>query len=117
MRRLVRTLVLIILAAALASLASVVFRTDRPNRVGVLHSLSGTMAISEKSLVDAVLLAIGEINERGGVLGRRVDAVVADGKSDPETFARESERLITQENVVTVFGCWTSGSRKTVKPW
>lgn len=116
MSRLVRALVLIILAAAVVSLAGVVFRTDRPIRVGVLHSLSGTMAISEKSLVDAVLLAIGEINERGGVLGRRVDAVVADGKSDPETFARESERLITQENVVTVFGCWTSGSRKTVKP-
>ena len=84
--------------------------------MGVLHSLSGTMAISEKSVVDATLLAIGEINEQGGLLGRKIEPVVADGKSDWPTFASEAERLIAQEEVSTVFGCWTSASRKTVKP-
>lgn len=87
-----------------------------PIRVGVLHSLSGTMAISEKSVVDATLLAIEEINEQGGLLERKIEPVVADGKSDWPTFASEAERLITQEKVRTVFGCWTSASRKTVKP-
>jgi urea transport system substrate-binding protein len=87
-----------------------------PIRVGVLHSLSGTMAISEKSVVDGTLLAIEEINQKGGLLGRPVEAVVADGRSDPATFAREAERLLTEEKVCTVFGCWTSASRKTVKP-
>jgi len=93
------------------------FATDvQPIKVGVLHSLSGTMAGSETVVVDAVLFAIEEVNRAGGVLGRPVKAVVADGRSDWPTFAREAERLITQEQVVTVFGCWTSGSRKTVKP-
>jgi urea transport system substrate-binding protein len=87
-----------------------------PIKVGVLHSLTGTMAISEKSVIDATLLAIEEINERGGVLGRQLQAVVVDGRSDWPTFAREAERLITLEQVAVVFGCWTSASRKTVKP-
>ena len=87
-----------------------------PIRVGVLHSLSGTMSISETAVVDATLLAVEELNEQGGVLGRRVEAVVADGHSDWPTFAREAERLIVQEKVSVVFGCWTSASRKTVKP-
>jgi urea transport system substrate-binding protein len=87
-----------------------------PIKVGVLHSLTGTMAISEKSVVDATLLAIDEINERGGVLGRTVEAVVADGASDGPTFARLAEQLITHDKVCTIFGCWTSASRKTVRP-
>jgi urea transport system substrate-binding protein len=87
-----------------------------PIKVGVLHSLTGTMAISEKSVIDATLMAIDELNERGGVLGRQVVAVVADGKSDWPTFAREAARLIAEEQVKVVFGCWTSASRKTVKP-
>ncbi len=87
-----------------------------PIKVGVLHSLTGTMAISEQAVVDATLLAIGEINDRGGVLGRRLEVVVADGRSDSATFAREAERLIAAERVSVVFGCWTSASRKTVKP-
>jgi urea transport system substrate-binding protein len=89
--------------------------TPETIRAGVLHSLSGTMEISEKSVVDATLLAIGEINEEGGLLGRRIEPVVADGESDAATFAREAERLITKERVSVVFGCWTSASRKTVK--
>jgi urea transport system substrate-binding protein len=86
-----------------------------PIKIGVLHSLSGTMATSESPVVDAVLFAIDEVNQAGGVLGRPVKPVVADGRSDWPTFAREAERLITQEKVCTVFGCWTSASRKTVK--
>ncbi len=74
------------------------------------------MANSEMVVVDAVMFAIDEINQRGGLLGRPVKAVLADGRSDPDTFAHEAERLITQEKVCTVFGCWTSACRKTVKP-
>jgi urea transport system substrate-binding protein len=87
-----------------------------PIRVGVLHSLSGTMAISEKAVVDAVLMAVDEINREGGVLGRPLEAVVVDGRSDGEVFAREAERLIVEEKVDVVFGCWTSASRRSVRP-
>jgi urea transport system substrate-binding protein len=86
-----------------------------PIKVGVLHSLSGTMSDSEAPVVDAVQFAIDEVNQEGGVLGRPVKAVVADGRSDDPTFAREAERLIVREGVCAVFGCWTSASRKTVK--
>ncbi len=91
--------------------------TDRePIKVGILHSLTGTMSISEKSVVDSTLMAIEEINLKGGLLGKRIDALVVDGRSDWPTFAEEAERLITVEKVSVVFGCWTSASRKTVKP-
>ncbi|MBD2387012.1 urea ABC transporter substrate-binding protein [Cylindrospermum sp. FACHB-282] len=90
--------------------------SKKPIKVGVLHSLSGTMAISEKSVVDATLLAIEEINKKGGILGRKIQPIIVDGKSDWNMFAKEAEKLITQEKVATVFGCWTSASRKTVKP-
>src|SRR5205823_13970236 len=74
------------------------------------------MAISESSMVDGELLAIEEINAKGGLLGRRIEPVIADGKSDWPTFAQEADRLINKEHVCTIFGCWTSASRKTVKP-
>lgn len=85
-------------------------------RVGVLHSLSGTMAISERSLVDGILLAIDEINAKGGILGRRIDPIVVDGASDPEIFAKQAEFLITSHDVCSVFGGWTSASRKEMLP-
>ena len=85
-------------------------------KVGLLHSLSGTMSISETSVRDSELLAISEINANGGVLGKQVVAVEADGASDPQVFADEARKLLQNENVVTVFGCWTSASRKAVKP-
>jgi urea transport system substrate-binding protein len=85
-------------------------------KVGILHSLSGTMAISEKSVVDAEQLAIKEINESGGVLGKQIEAIVEDGASDWPTFAEKAAKLIDQDQVVTVFGCWTSASRKAVLP-
>lgn len=94
------------------------FRQDRSGstiKIGILHSLTGTMAISEKSLVDAVQMAVEEINNSGGIAGRRIETVVADGRSDWPAFAREAERLILEENVSTIFGCWTSASRKTVR--
>jgi urea transport system substrate-binding protein len=74
------------------------------------------MAISEKSVADATLLAIEQINDEGGLLGRRIEPVVADGRSDWRRFADEANRLIAEEKVSVVFGCWTSASRKTVKP-
>lgn len=85
-------------------------------KVGILHSLSGTMAISEKSVVDAEQLAIEEINNSGGVLGKKIEAVVEDGASDWPTFAEKAKKLIEQDKVVTIFGCWTSASRKAVLP-
>jgi len=85
-------------------------------KVGILHSLSGTMAISEKSVVDAENLAIAEINAAGGVLGKQIKAIEEDGASDWPTFAEKAKKLIEQDKVVTVFGCWTSASRKNVLP-
>lgn len=85
-------------------------------KVGILHSLSGTMEISETPVKDAELLAIKEINEKGGVLGKQIKVVIKDGKSDSQTFAEKARELLEEDNVVTVFGCWTSASRKAVKP-
>lgn len=85
-------------------------------KVGILHSLSGTMAISEKSVVDAELLAIEEINSAGGVLGKKIEPIVEDGASSWPTFAEKATKLIDKDKVTTVFGCWTSASRKAVLP-
>jgi len=85
-------------------------------KVGILHSLSGTMAISERSVVDAEQLAIEEINNAGGVLGKKIQAVVEDGASNWDTFREKATKLIDQDKVVAVFGCWTSASRKNVLP-
>ncbi|TAD77100.1 MAG: urea ABC transporter substrate-binding protein [Oscillatoriales cyanobacterium] len=85
-------------------------------KVGILHSQSGTMAISEKSVVDAELLAIEEINKAGGVLGKQIEPVIEDGASDWPTFAEKAKKLIDQDKVVSIFGCWTSASRKAVLP-
>jgi two-component system NtrC family sensor kinase len=84
--------------------------------IGILHSLSGTMAISESALVDAELLAVSEINAAGGVLGQRIHPLVVDGASETETFATQARYLITQEQVKTIFGCWTSATRKAILP-
>nr|WP_019501806.1 urea ABC transporter substrate-binding protein [Pseudanabaena sp. PCC 6802] len=85
-------------------------------KVGILHSLSGTMSISEKSVVDAEQLAIKEINAKGGVLGKQIEAIVEDGASNWDTFKEKATKLIEQDKVATVFGCWTSASRKNVLP-
>ena len=87
-----------------------------PLRVGVLHSLTGTMASSEASLVDAALLAIARVNAKGGLLGRPLEALVRDGRSRADTFVEESRRLLEEDQVPVVFGCWTSTSRRAVRP-
>jgi urea transport system substrate-binding protein len=89
---------------------------QQPIKVGILHSDTGTMAISERSVRDATLMAIEEINELGGLLGRPLQPVVMDGASDSAAFATAAQRLIVEENVSVVFGCWTSASRKSVLP-
>ena len=85
-------------------------------KVGVLHSLSGTMAISETVLKDTVLMAIDEINAKGGLLGKKLEPVVVDPASNWPLFAEKAKQLITQDKVAAVFGCWTSVSRKSVLP-
>jgi urea transport system substrate-binding protein len=85
-------------------------------KVGVLHSLSGTMAISETALKDTALMAIDEINASGGVMGYKIEAVVVDPASNWPLFAEKARQLITQDKVAVVFGCWTSVSRKSVLP-
>jgi urea transport system substrate-binding protein len=102
--------------AIMAATAMGFWREPAPLRIGVLHSLSGTMAVSEAPLVDAVRLAAEEINAAGGLLGRPVELVVADGRSDPAVFAAQAERLIVEEGVDALFACWTSACRKAVKP-
>lgn len=85
-------------------------------KVGILHSLSGTMAMSETSVRDAEIMAIKEINAKGGVLGKKIEYVVEDGASNQATFAEKADKLLTKDKVSTVFGCWTSASRKAVLP-
>ena len=115
-----RPVVLAILLAGVLAIVSCLLFSGRPSgepiKVGILHSDTGTMAISERSVRDSTLLAIEELNAKGGVMGRKIEPIVVDGKSDPETFATEAERLITNDKVSVVFGCWTSASRKTVRP-
>ena len=85
-------------------------------KVGVLHSLSGTMAISETSLKDVALMAIEEINADGGLLGKQLEPVVVDPASDWPLFAEKARELIQKHKVAVTFGCWTSVSRKSVLP-
>ncbi|WP_196140789.1 urea ABC transporter substrate-binding protein [Aliikangiella sp. G2MR2-5] len=85
-------------------------------KIGVMHSLSGTMAVSEKGVVDAVLLAVDEINQQGGLMGRKIKAVVRDGESSPRIFTEIAKALIEKDEVEAIFGCWTSSCRKAVLP-
>ena len=85
-------------------------------KVGILHSLSGTMAISETTLKDTMLMLIDEQNKKGGLLGKKLEAVVVDPASDWPLFAEKARELITKDKVAAVFGCWTSVSRKSVLP-
>jgi urea transport system substrate-binding protein len=85
-------------------------------KIGVLHSLSGTMAISETVLKDVVLMAVDEINAKGGVMGMKLEPVVVDPASNWPLFAEKARQLLTQDKVAVVFGCWTSVSRKSVLP-
>src|SRR5664279_2548174 len=85
-------------------------------KIGVLHSLSGTMAISETVLKDTVLMAIDDINAHGGVLGKQLEPVVVDIASDWPLAAEKAKQLVSQDKVAVTFGCWTSSCRKSVLP-
>ncbi len=90
--------------------------TDDTVKVGILHSVTGTMAISETGSVQAEKLAIDQINAMGGILGRKIEFIQEDGASDWPTFAEKSKKLLVNDKVAAVFGCWTSASRKAVLP-
>jgi urea transport system substrate-binding protein len=106
------------LAASIAAIgtSSTSFAQQKTVKVGILHSLSGTMAISETVLKDTALMAIDEINAQGGVMGAKIEPVVVDPASNWPLFAEKARQLITQDKVAAVFGCWTSVSRKSVLP-
>jgi len=107
-----------VLSAALASIGAVSFGAQAADtiKVGVLHSLSGTMAISETALKETVLMTIEEINKSGGVLGKKLEPVVVDPASNWPLFAEKARQLLTKDKVAVTFGCWTSVSRKSVLP-
>jgi urea transport system substrate-binding protein len=107
------------LSAAVAAIglgSTSLYAQAKTVKVGVLHSLSGTMAISETVLKDTVLMAIDEINAKGGVMGMKLEPVVVDPASNWPLFAEKARQLITQDKVAVTFGCWTSVSRKSVLP-
>ena len=107
-----------VLSAALASMGVVSFAAHAADtiKVGVLHSLSGTMAISETALKETVLMTIEEINKAGGVMGKQLEPVVVDPASNWPLFAEKARQLLTKDKVAVTFGCWTSVSRKSVLP-
>ncbi len=104
------------LVAATALCAASPALAEDTVKIGILHSLSGTMAISETSLRDVVLMAVEELNANGGVLGKKVEPVVVDPASNWPLFAEKAKELINKEEVAVTFGCWTSVSRKSVLP-
>src|ERR1700748_92810 len=102
--------------AAAVTFASASARAEDTIKVGILHSLSGTMAISETTLKDVMLMLIDEQNKKGGLLGKTFEAVVVDPASNWPLFAEKARQLISQDKVAATFGCWTSVSRKSVLP-
>src|SRR5690348_620529 len=96
--------------------ATAVAQDKEPIKVGILHSLSGTMAISETTLKDVMLMLIDEQNKKGGLLGRKLEPVVVDAASNWPLFAEKARELLQKDKVAAVFGCWTSVSRKSVLP-
>src|SRR6187397_898287 len=114
-RSFVKTLTVAV-ALAVSGIATDVLAQAKTVKVGVLHSLSGTMAISETVLKDVALMAFEEINAKGGVMGRKIEPVVVDPASNWPLFAEKARQLISQDKVAVVFGCWTSVSRKSVLP-
>lgn len=106
----------VLLSAAIITMSVQVAQAADTIKVGVLHSLSGTMAISETTLKDTVLMMIDEQNKKGGLLGKKLEAVVVDPASNWPLFAEKTRELISKKNVDVIFGCWTSVSRKSVLP-
>jgi urea transport system substrate-binding protein len=106
----------VVAAAVLAPVGAADAQTQGTIKIGVLHSLSGTMAISESTLKDTVLMMVDDLNKKGGLLGKKVEAVVVDPASNWPLFAEKARELLTKDKVAVVFGCWTSVSRKSVLP-
>ena len=106
----------VFLGAAALTFGAYAVQAKETIKVGVLHSLSGTMAISETTLKDTVLMLVEEQNAKGGLLGKKLEAVVVDPASNWPLFAEKTKELISQKNVDVIFGCWTSVSRKSVLP-
>lgn len=114
-----RTLTLACLAVALAVSGSVLWslkRNDNVIRLGIIYAQTGPMAVSEKPMIEAVLMAIDEINAAGGVMGMQIQGIVVDTASSPKQAARQAEKLLTEGKVSAITGCWTSACRKAVKP-
>src|SRR5215831_14574313 len=114
MRRLHVFVVAVLVAAAVVRTGSAM--QAGPIKVGILHSLSGTMAISETTLKDTVLMLIDQQNKKGGLLGKQLQPVVVDPASNWPLFAEKARELLEKDKVAVVFGCWTSVSRKSVLP-
>jgi urea transport system substrate-binding protein len=116
MKVLVKRMFGVAAVAAILGICSVTAQAAETIKVGVLHSLSGTMAISETTLKDTVLMMVDDLNKRGGLLGKKVEAVVVDPASNWPLFAEKARELLSKEKVAVIFGCWTSVSRKSVLP-
>lgn len=104
------------ITVAVSALMATTAQAEDTIKVGVLHSLSGTMAISETTLKDTMLMLIDEQNKKGGLLGKKLEAVVVDPASNWPLFAEKARELLTKDKVSAIFGCWTSVSRKSVLP-
>src|SRR3954467_6361660 len=115
-RAVVKMLAIAASVAAIGGAAPGALAQQKTVKVGILHSLSGTMGISETVLKDTVLMAVEEINAKGGVMGMKIEPVVVDPASNWPLFAEKARQLISQDKVAVTFGCWTSVSRKSVLP-
>ena len=114
--KLLKSVGLAILTGAILLQSGLQAKAEGTVKVGVLHSLSGTMAISETSLRDVLLFAFDEINAKGGVMGKKIEPVIVDGASNWPLFAEKAKQLLEEDKVAVTFGCWTSVSRKSVLP-
>lgn len=108
--------IILTIAVSAVDLRPVMAQGGGTVKVGVLQSLTGTMAISEVPVKDATIFAIDQVNAEGGVLGKKIEPIIEDGASDPAIFAQKAQKLIEEDKVVTVFGGWTSASRKAMLP-
>jgi len=111
-----RAAAIAVAAAGLVGAGAAEAQTQGTIKIGVLHSLSGTMAISETTLKDTILMMVDDLNKKGGLLGKKVEAVVVDPASNWPLFAEKARDLLANQKVAAVFGCWTSVSRKSVLP-
>jgi urea transport system substrate-binding protein len=111
----ISSIIILLLGLIVYTKKSLNLKQDDFIKIGIIHSRSGNNAIDELPMIDAMLLTINDINEAGGVLGKLIDPIVADGDSDPVIFEKEANRLIKEHNIKALFGCWTSDCRRAVE--